>query len=74
MRTTLSIDDDLLCAAKALALARSVSVGTVISDLMRKGLSAPSATKTRNGLPLFALPPGARPLTLEDVKKAEDLP
>jgi hypothetical protein len=74
MRTTLSIDDDLLNAAKALAQARSVSIGAVISDLVRKGLSGPPPAKTRNGLPVFITPLESRPITLENVKKAEDVP
>ncbi len=72
MRTTLSIDDDLLAAAKALARSQSLSVGTVISDLARKGLQASAHTSRQNGMPVFQISPGARPLTLEDVRKIED--
>jgi len=74
MRTTLSLDDDLLRAARALAQARDVSIGAVISELARKGLAAPAGGRTRNGLPLFPVPKTARPITIEDVKKAEDQP
>ena len=74
MRTTVNIDDHLLQIAKSLAQARSVSVGTVISELVTKGLEMerqPSAQR-ENGFPVFSVPRGARPITLEDVKKAED--
>ena len=40
MRTTLTIDDDLLKIAEKLAAARSVQVDTIISELIRKGLQA----------------------------------
>ncbi|MDY0312682.1 MAG: hypothetical protein RBR20_11210 [Desulfobacterales bacterium] len=73
MRTTLSIDDDLLAAAKALAQARSVSVGTIVSALMRKGLQSKLDMERKSGLPVFKVGLDARPITLEDVKKLEDL-
>jgi hypothetical protein len=74
MRTTLTIDDDLLMAAKSLAQSRSVSVGTVISELARKGLRAPVRIRRRNGFPVIDVPKTARPITPEDVKKIEDEP
>lgn len=74
MRTTLTIDDDLLAAARALARAKSESVGRVLSDLARRGLSAtPRVAKNGKGMvPVFDVPPGAHPITLDDVKKLED--
>jgi hypothetical protein len=74
MRTTLSIDDDLLAAAKSMAEARSVSVGRIVSELMRKGLRAKPEMARKSGLPVFQVGPEASPITLEDVKKLEDLP
>ena len=49
MRTTLSIEDDVLFAAKSLARREGRSVGEVISDLARQALQAPapSAGATR---------------------------
>ena len=41
MRTTLDLDEDVLEAAKELARAERKTVGSVASDLMRKGLTAP---------------------------------
>jgi len=42
MRTTLDIDDDLLQAAKEVARAKKTTAGRVLSDMARKGFSAPS--------------------------------
>ena len=44
MRTTLDIDDDVLQAAKELAEAEHKSAGRVVSDLVRKALTAPGET------------------------------
>ena len=73
MRTTLSIDDDLLAAAKSLAQARSVSVGRVLSDLARRGLSTPANTGKRaeTGFPVFHVERDDPPITLEDVRRHE---
>lgn len=43
MRTTLDIDDDVLMAAKERARRERRSAGSVLSDLARRGLRAPSA-------------------------------
>jgi hypothetical protein len=40
MRTTLSIDDDVLSAAKELAAAQDKTVGEVISSLARRGIES----------------------------------
>lgn len=74
MRTTVSIDDDLLAAAKSLARAQSVTVGRVLSDLVRRGLCADAHVDVRmeTGFPVFRVSPGARPITVDDVRRAED--
>ena len=75
MRTTVNIEDELLRVAKSLARARCVSLGRIISDLMRRGLEQPlSSTRRKQGFPVFAVSQRARPITLEDVKKADDVP
>ena len=74
MRTTINIDEDLLQAAKSLAQARSTSLGAVVSELMRKALQSerqPIYSK-QSGFPVFAISENAQPITLEQVKKAED--
>jgi hypothetical protein len=73
MKTTISIDGDLLLAAKALVAQRKVSIGKVISELIRKGLNAEAHLEPGiDGFPVFPTPPDARPITLETVKAAED--
>lgn len=42
MRTTLDIADDVLAAAKELARREQRTVGQVVSDLLRKALTAPA--------------------------------
>lgn len=74
MRTTLSIDDDVLAAARALAEQQGRSIGEVVSELARKSLVAPSgaALKFRNGVPLMPVRPGAGIATLELVNRLRD--
>ena len=76
MRTTLTIDDDLLAAARSLARMESKSVGRALSDLARRGLEAAPRVRRRhrNGIPLFTARPGMHPITLEDVQRLEDEP
>lgn len=74
MRTTLTIDDDILAAAKELAVMKSKSVGEVISDLARTGLRPPSSfsQRTRNGVPLLNVKPGGPPVTSELVRQLQE--
>jgi hypothetical protein len=51
MRTTLTIEDDVLFAAKSLARREGRSVGEVISDLARQALQAPAPDATANCAP-----------------------
>jgi len=70
-----TIDDDLLAAAKSLARARSESLGRVLSDLARRGLHAtPRVVAATGGFPLFRVPRDAHPITLQDVRKQDDEP
>ena len=73
MRTTLSIDDDVLAAAKGLAALQHRSVGEVISELTRQALR-PNAqkAKARNGIPLLPVRTGAAAVTLELVNQLRD--
>jgi hypothetical protein len=62
MRTTLDIADDVLQAAKELALVRGETTGQVLSALARKGLAAPAHRgRTRNGVPLLGRRPANAP-------------
>lgn len=73
MRTTLSIDDDVLLAAKGLAAREKRSLGEVVSELARRGL-APSGKppKMRNGVPLMPVRKGAGRASLELVNRLRD--
>lgn len=72
MRTTLDLDRTALEAARQLALHKGQSLGKAVSDLILQGLRAHSSMPVRrNGsLPVFQA--GTRPITLQDVKSAED--
>ena len=70
MRTTLNLDDDVLRAAKALARERGDSLGTVVSDLVRKGLRPPGTFAYESDFPVFQVREDAPPLTPEMVDRA----
>jgi hypothetical protein len=72
MRTTLDLDPEVMAAARQIAAIRSKSIGEVISELARRGLEARASTAARQGFPIFQVPEGARPLTIEDVYRGED--
>ena len=73
MRTTLTIDDDVLAAAKGLAQRQNMTIGEVISALARQALRpAPSKRTTRNGVPLLPNRSGAPPVTLDLVNELRD--
>ena len=76
MRTTLLIDDDVLSAAKEMAVIENKTVGEVISSLARRALSpAESRAKTRNGVPLLKVSKGTPRVTSELVQRLrEELP
>jgi len=58
MRTTLTLDDDVYEAARALASAAGEPMGKVLSDLARRALR-PQPPQEVNGLPVFAVPANA---------------
>jgi hypothetical protein len=73
MRTTLTIDDDVLAAAKALADSQHKTTGEVISALARQALQpSPQERRYRNGFLLLEVKPGAVPVTQEMVNQLRD--
>jgi len=72
MRTTLSLDDDLVPHVKTYAESRDLSVGKAVSELVRRGLRAPLQTRIVNGFHVVALPAGSPVVTTEQVRKLED--
>jgi hypothetical protein len=73
MRTTLTIDDDVLSAAKGLAARQNKSIGEVISALARQALK-PTDTggTTRNGVPLLPVRAGTARATMALVNELRD--
>lgn len=72
MRTTLSIDDDVLRAAKQIADTSGQTVGQALSALARKGLGAPNPRSTRGGITLLPVREGAPGSTLDEVNRLRD--
>lgn len=72
MRTTLSIDDDVLLAAKAIAGQQGRSLGEVVSELARRSLKRPTSQAERNGIPLLTSRPGSPPVTMDLVNSLRD--
>jgi hypothetical protein len=71
MRTTLTLDDDILEVAARQAKARGVSLGRTISDLARRGLHAPTPATAKDGLVVFRLPGDSPKVTTDDVRRLE---
>lgn len=72
MRTTLTLDDDVLAAAKELAREQRKTLGQVVSELVRQSLARPSAAKMRNGVPLLPLSNPKAVVTLDVVNALRD--
>jgi hypothetical protein len=70
MRTTLTIDDDVLDLAKSLARSRDISTGQALSILARRGASARSPTAVRNGFVVFQVPASTPEFGPQDVAAA----
>ena len=72
MRTTLSIDDDVLRAARALAAARGKSLGAVVSELARRGLKPSAPIAYREEFPVFEVRESAPVFGPDQVGRALD--
>jgi hypothetical protein len=70
MRTTLDIDDDVLLAAKSLALSRKVSLGRALSQLARVGLMPTNSLVDDDLFPTFRCSKDAPIVTAERIKEA----
>jgi hypothetical protein len=71
LRTTLNLDDDVVAAARELAASEQRSLGNVISELARRGLT-PARVEADDGLPVIRVPPGTPAITPEMVRRALD--
>ena len=74
MRTTLTLDDDVLTAARGLAERQRKTVGEVVSALARQGLRREASTPPtiRNGVVLLPTGPDAKAVTLALVNQLRD--
>ena len=71
MRTTLTLDDDIFELAARQAKARGVSLGKTVSDLVRRGLNAPTPSQDIGGLVVFQLPADSPQVTTNEVRRIE---
>ena len=69
MRTTLELDDDVVAAARELAAEGRRSLGSVISELARRGLT-PARIEADGDLPVIRVPAGTPPVTPQMVRRA----
>lgn len=72
MRTTLTIEDDVLEAARTIAADEGTSVGEAVSRLARRGLVDGGRVREQGAEepPAFTVPAGARAVTPEAVARA----
>jgi hypothetical protein len=71
VRTTLDLDDDVLAAARELAADERRSLGSVVSELARRGLT-PARIESDGALPVIRVPAGTPAITPEMVRRALD--
>jgi hypothetical protein len=71
MRTTLSLDDDVFQLVKSYAEHRTLAMGKAVSELVRRGLSAPVKTRVVNGLVVFDIPEDSERVTSGLVRRLE---
>jgi hypothetical protein len=76
MRTTLTIRDDILEAARERAEAYGITIGDALSDLAERGLSTELKVEEEDGfwkgVKFFPHHPDDVPLTLEDIQRITD--
>ncbi len=71
MRTTLDVADDVLAAARTLAVERRISIGRALSEIARRGLR--DQTLADAGFVMtFAVDDEATPITPEMVREANE--
>ena len=70
MRTTLSIDDDVLAAAREIAAAKHIPLGEAVSDLARRGIVKIGLRTSRSGVLVFDVPDNFPKVTDADVRAA----
>lgn len=69
MRTTLSIDDDVLEVARCIAETRRISLGEAVSFLARRGMPEIGLRMSEAGIMVFDVPEDFPTITDEDVAR-----
>jgi len=72
MRTTVNLPEDVYEVVRSVALAKRVSFGEALADLVRKGLAASPRIESRTAFPSFLVDEDAPAITLEQTLKAEE--
>lgn len=72
MRTTVDIEDDVLLAAKEIARQKGISLGRVLSELVRQSLTQTPKTSKRRGIPQFPVQHDAGVVTKDLVNRLRD--
>ena len=72
MRTTVTIDDDVLAVARALAEQKRTSLGSALSDLARRGFRSVVPPGDPGDGSLFPVSEDAGPIASEDVHRSLD--
>ena len=72
MRTTLSLDDDVLREIETYARSREIALGKAVSELVRRGLHAPLQTRVVNGFHVVELPAGSPRVSAEHIRKLQE--
>ena len=72
MRTTVTIDDDVLAVARALAERKGSSLGSALSELARRGFRSEITPNDVSDGTTFPASADAGPITSEDVYRSLD--
>ena len=70
MRTTLTLDDDIMAEAARRAEVLRKPLGKVVSDLVRRGLQVAPPVRDVNGLIAFDPPKGSPRITAKQIKES----
>ena len=71
MRTTLSLDDEVPQLVKRYAEDRSLALGKAASELVRRGLTTQTPTRSAHGLQVFDLPADSPPVSRKRIEEID---
>lgn len=72
MRIRVTLDDDVLAAAKVLAARKGCRLGSALSELARRGFRSAVLVRDDEDDPVFAVPADAEAITSDDVHRSLD--